>query len=433
MAGAGGVLKSTDGGLTWNAVNPSLSANTAVQLLAIDPVASSTIYMITEGAIFKSTDGGTKWNKVTATGLTNILVQTIVMNRLDAATLYAAAGDSVFKSLDGGANWSTLFSFQLALASVPGFFAPPFPAISPAYLRTLLIDFANPDILYAGTYRANGCFFADNLLFKTTDGGLTWTDSITPDKTGCVMGGFFGPSGGLKAMDPTDPNILYVAAVDDEDAGYWLLRSSDGGASWKTMEKYPGGGQAGVWAFVIDPSNPATIYAGLDDVPEYSFVDETVKPGLGGIFKSRDGGASWDRIGPTGAAVNLLVIDSADPKVLYAATEGNYGAPRGFRGLLKSTDSGASWSRAGNGLAVLVDTGARMTALVIDPANSNTLYAAASGAGVFKSSDGGANWSRLNDGLANLDVRTLIGAPGARHTLYAGTSGGVFKLVDDAR
>ena len=70
-----------------------------------------------------------------------------------------------------------------------------------------------------------------------------------------------------------------------------------------------------------------------------------------------------------------------------------------------------------------------MTAIVFDPANSNILYAGTAGGGVFKSSDGGANWSQFNGGLGNLDVRVLAVAPGSRHTLYAGTSGGVFGLA----
>ena len=86
--------------------------------------------------------------------------------------------------------------------------------------------------------------------------------------------------------------------------------------------------------------------------------------------------------------------------------------------------------RSDNGLADLRDLGLTVTAIVIDPASSNILYAGFSGGGVFKSSDGGANWSRLNDGLANLDVRSLVMAPGTSHTVYAGTSGGLFRIID---
>ena len=427
FAEAGGILKSSDGGKSWRAISTGLPANTPLQSLAIDPVNSSTLYMISEGTLFKSTDGGTRWNKA-VNGLAVIGVGALAVNRVDATIVYAAAGDSLFKSPDAGATWNKLFTFQIS--TVPGaFFALPFAAVAPGYPRSLLIDFANPDTLYTVTTRGNGCYFADNLILKSTDGGASWSDSVSPDRSGCVLGGFFGVSAGLKAIDPTDPNTLYLAEADDEDGGYGLLRSKDGGASWTPVGDFPGGQQAGVWALAIDPSNPATIFEGLDDVPMYS--EDGVKPGAGGVFKSTDGGASWKSIGLSGAAVNRLAIDPANPNVLYASTIGNYGTPRGFRGLFKSTDSGASWAAINNGLASLIDTGYDTTAIVIDALNSNLLYLGTSGGGVFKSSNGGANWTQLNGGLTNLDVRSLASAPGSRRILYAGTSGGVFRLIDD--
>jgi photosystem II stability/assembly factor-like uncharacterized protein len=145
--------------------------------------------------------------------------------------------------------------------------------------------------------------------------------------------------------------------------------------------------------------------------------------------KSTDGGATWSGTGLS-VSVNLLAIDPANPTTLYAATGGS--GLGDFRGLFKSTDGGASWLPINNGVAGLFDARASITALVIDPHNSNILYAGTSGGGVFKSSDGGANWSRLNDGLANLDVRVLAIAPGSPHALYAGTAGGVFRIIDDA-
>jgi photosystem II stability/assembly factor-like uncharacterized protein len=431
FAEAGGILKSTDGGASWDAIDPGLPANTPIYSVAIDPVTPSTLYLNADGGIFKSKDGGASWHGAT-TGLTTIDVHVLAANGVDAATIYAAAADSVFKSGDSGASWTKLFAFQLFMSSVPGPIGlfPPFPDGAPAYPDSLLIDFTNPNILYAATFRPNGCYFADNLLFKSTDGGVSWSDSVSPDKSGCILAPILGLSSGLKAMDPTDPNTLYLAETDDEDGYYALLRSKDGGASWNAIGNFAGGLQAGVWAVTIDPTNPATLYAGLDDVPLYT-DDGSVTPGLGGVFKSTDGGASWNPVGLSGGAVNLLAIDPAHPSILYAGTGSNYVAPRGFRGLFKSIDSGASWSAINSGLANLLDTGASMTTIVIDPANSNILYAGSSGGGVFKSSDGGAHWSPFNVGLANLDVRVLAVAPGSRHILYAGTAGGVFKITDD--
>jgi len=82
--------------------------------------------MIVDGGIFKSTDGGARWNKAT-TGLTAIDVRALAINRFDTATVYTGAADSVFKSVDSGASWTRLFTFQLSVSSVPGFFAPLFP------------------------------------------------------------------------------------------------------------------------------------------------------------------------------------------------------------------------------------------------------------------------------------------------------------------
>jgi hypothetical protein len=70
------------------------------------------------------------------------------------------------------------------------------------------------------------------------------------------------------------------------------------------------------------------------------------------------------------------------------------------------------------------------TALKIDLANSNILYLGTSNSGVFRSADGGATWSALNDGLTNLQIRALDVARGGARTVYAATSGGVFKISD---
>jgi photosystem II stability/assembly factor-like uncharacterized protein len=429
FAEAGGILKSTDGGATWTAIKPDLPANSPIDYLAIDPANSATLYMVSEGAIFKSPNGGVSWNKAMA-GLNVIASTALAVSRFDASTIYAGASNSLFKSVDGGASWNQLVAFQLFASSVPTFIPSPFPDGSPAYPQTLLLSNADPGVLYTGTSRGNGCYFADNLLFKSSDGGMTWSNSVSPQTSGCVLGGLFAPSAGLKAMDPTDPNTLYVAEADDEDGGWSLLKTSDGGANWISFGSFPNQLQAGVWALAIDPSTPSTLYAGVDDVPIYSDTTNTAIPGQGGAFKSTDGGTTWNSIGLTGAAINLLAIDPAQPSVIYAATEGNYGTPRGFRGIFKSTDSGATWSAVNNGLGTLSAIGSSVTAIVIDPSNSGMLYLAVSGGGVFKSSDGGASWSQLNNGLGSLDVRALALAPGSGHTLYAGTSGGIFKIND---
>jgi hypothetical protein len=140
------------------------------------------------------------------------------------------------------------------------------------------------------------------------------------------------------------------------------------------------------------------------------------------VQKSTDGGATWSVIGLAYTDVRLLAIDPLQPNVLYAGVS--------HWGLFKSADSGASWSPINNGLDDLIDTGVNVNALIVDPDQPNVLYLGTSGYGVFKSSDGGVTWGPYNDGLTFLDVRALAIVRGANPTVYAGTPGGVFKIVD---
>ena len=100
--------------------------------------------------------------------------------------------------------------------------------------------------------------------------------------------------------------------------------------------------------------------------------------------------------------------------------------------IFTTTDGGASWFALNNGLDSLIDTRFRISTLVISRDNPSLLYAGTAGAGVLRSTDAGATWSPFNEGLANLDVRMLALAPGDPKILYAGTPGGVFKIIDDA-
>jgi photosystem II stability/assembly factor-like uncharacterized protein len=413
-SGAGwGMVTSTDGGQSWSVINTGLPAGPGNGSLAIDPKTSSTIYAGyfvsgTGGGVFKSTDGGANWNAANA-GLTSIDIHALVVDPINADVIYTSVGtDGVFKSVDRGASWTKLAAFQISPFS---------PFSGRAYVRSLLIDFRHPNILYALTEKIDGCYYGDSLLFKSTDGGATWSDSVSPPLSGCSFDeGYWGPLPGA-AMDPTNPNTLYVGVGSDSGVGD-LLKSTDGGASWSS----PLYGCCSGNSLVIDPANPAILYAGTTD---------SNFPGseAGGVVKSTDGGSSWTATGLANTAVSVLAMDPADSRILYAATEGFYREPKGFRGVFKSTDSGANWLAINKGLEGLIASRSRMTALVVDPSSSNVVYAGTSGGGVFQSTDGGATWNPFNDGLGNLDVRVLTLSKGDSKTLYAGTGGGVFAIT----
>ena len=305
---------------------------------------------------------------------------------------------------------SRLHSFRLE------YHHPPFGA-GPGAVLSLAINFVNPNTLYAVAQRIGGCAFSDKLLFKTTDGGASWDNRVSPDRSGCVLSRL--------VMDPTDPNTLYAGESDWLDAGYWLLKSTDGGSTWKTIWDWTRGLESALSALVIDPGNPSVLYAGTDDAYFYT-------PGPGGLFKSLDGGVNWSKTSLGNVAISALAMDPNDSSTLYAATEAFFTKPKGFRGLFKSTNAGESWVPIGRGLEDVITSRLRMTALAIDPTNSNIIYAATAGGGVFRTSDGGVSWSPFNDDLGNFDVRVLAFAKGDAKTLYAGTGSGVFAIRFDS-
>jgi photosystem II stability/assembly factor-like uncharacterized protein len=124
-----------------------------------------------------------------------------------------------------------------------------------------------------------------------------------------------------------------------------------------------------------------------------------------------------------GFGIAALVVDPRNSGTVYAATMS--------AGLFKSTDAAESWKPVNSGLPVTSSgTYIAIWTLAIDPHNTGTVYAAAHDAGgVFKSIDGGASWSAVNSGITTLNVQTLAVDPHNPNTVYAGTvGGGVFAI-----
>jgi photosystem II stability/assembly factor-like uncharacterized protein len=119
------------------------------------------------------------------------------------------------------------------------------------------------------------------------------------------------------------------------------------------------------------------------------------------------------------------VVDPQNPDTLYAA--GAFGDP-GRDGVFKSSDGGASWNAINSGLPAR----SGVHVLAIDPQNSRTVYAGSSGSGVFKSVDGGEGWSAVNSGLTTLSVNSLAIDPQDSSTVYAATAGGGVFVINVA-
>jgi photosystem II stability/assembly factor-like uncharacterized protein len=421
-----GILKSVDGAKTWTAFNVGLPPGTAINSLVVDPLSPSSIYAGASGisfgpptgvgngsgggasgGVFKSTDGGVTWNSA-STGLVSLDVRTLAMNSANAGAIYAGGFGGTSRSTDGGATWNST-------------------GLS-AYTGTLVADSANPDVVYALTGSANGCNSSDGLLLRTTDGGANWSNSVSPLNSGCILSASFPSSHATPiALDPADPNTLYLGESEDEDGYSAVLKTIDRGADWTAPWDWFNGLRGAVRVLAIDPLHPATIFAGIDD-GSAALGPLQAGPNSSGLFKSTDGGASWNNSGLTAGAVNLLAVDPSNSQIVYAGAEGHYTQPAGFQGLSRSTNGGLTWQAVNAGLAGLIGLrSTTATALIIDPANSQVLYLGTSNSGVFRTADGGTTWSPFNDGLTSLQVRVL--AAGPSHAVYAVTSAGIFKYT----
>ena len=173
-----GVLKSTNWGVSWRAVNNGLT-NKFINALTVYPKTPTTIYAGTNGnSVFKSTDGGASWN---STGLTSPFVNTLAIDPKTPTTLYAGTeGGGVFKSTDGGATWNAMSS-----------------GLESLIINTLAIDPKNPATLYAGTEGGG--------VFKSTDGGANWN---------AMNEGLTNLSVKSLAMDPKTVRTIYAGTND---------------------------------------------------------------------------------------------------------------------------------------------------------------------------------------------------------------------------
>ena len=249
-----------------------------------------------------------------------------------------------------------------------------------------------------------------NGVFKSTDGGSSWTLSNT---------GLEGVRVFSLAIDPETPTTVYAGTF-----GSGVFKSTDGGQQW--VRASAGFGDDTALALAIDPRNPGTIYAGTT-TSDSRTATARFAPGRG-VFRSTGAGA-WVAANPglPPAIVNVLAADPVRSGVVYAGTSA--------AGVFKTTNGGLTWAPANKG----IDT-SDISALVIDPASPDVLYAGIEGcsagcsapAGVFKSTDGGRSWAPSNAGLADdLQVVALAIDPADSRILYAATRfNGIFRTTN---
>lgn len=445
------VFKSTDGGVTWNEADAGLPADDpcGLKLLPIAQQNAATLYEFAgcPPKLFKSTDGGTSW--APAAGLLSSLYAglrfvNVAIDPQNSSTLYAAAQGAdptghaavaVFKSRDGGASWSETDSGLPGAGKGQTTFV---------FFGALAIDPKNPNTVYVTRFGIG--------VYRSTDGGASWhaANSGLPNLTNDYE--FMSCCGSGVVIDPQNSNTLYVPGQNPVNTV--ILKSTNGGASWKAVSSL--GPAGGLQVLAIDPQgtvyanyrlkstdggvtwNPATFR--LRDIPVPSLAIDPQSPGTlyAGASKSTDAGTSWYSASTSfGGSVVALAIDPQVPGTVYAGTSESKidddGDPvpcgsSSVSGIFKSVDGGTNWMDTQAGIGCL-------SAIVIDPHNPSTVYAGSwYHGGVYKSTDGGMSWSAMNSGLpggpAGVHIDALAVDPKNPGTLYAATGGGLFKSTD---
>ncbi len=435
-----GVLRSTDGGVTWSAVGANTllagSTDAAFAHILIDRStvgvpSTTTLLAATNAALFRSTDGGETWSFV-ITGA----VSSIVQHPTNASVMFAGDADGftrdkrgVYRSADHGATWVQL---------------PALPNIDPGRMGRieLAMSPASPDVLYALVAdRSTGHALG---LFRWDDPAGVWTQLGANGLVESNVRTDFGAQGFydlILSADPRDANRIYLAGVR-------ALRSTDGGANFAPVATEI---HSDWHALVFDPVNPDVVYAGTD----------------GGVFISYDRGDSWTSrnqglqitqyypgisMNPSGSVVlggsqdngtsrfsgslfwdgidggdgGATAIDPRDPSVYW--TETQWDTRNGGAGIVWHDATDAALRRTG---LVASDRAPFIPPFVMDPVTPATLYFGTDR--LYRTTDAGGTWTPISGDLSKGagTIATIAVAPTATSTIYVGTSDGNVQVSRD--
>ena len=312
-------------------------------------------------------------------------------------------GGGVFKTTDGGNTW---------LPASDKYFGGTIGAIG--------VSESNPDVVYVGTgeYAIRGNVSHGDGVFKTADGGRTWT----------FLGLAETQQISRVRVHPTNPDIAYVAAqgrVFGPNPERGIYKTADGGKTWtKILSRNDSTGASDL---AMDPSNPEVLYAAFWQAQRFPW--KLVSGGAGGgIFKTTDGGAHWTELTrnaglPRGLLGNIgLAVSPAKPSRVWALIEADSG------GVYRSDDGGATWAWINHDHKLRVRAWYYMK-LTADPKDSNGVYA--TNVIFYRSRDGGQTFRQID--VLHGDTHALWIAPNDPQRMILGDDGGATVSTNGAK
>ncbi len=430
-----GVFKTTNGGDNWTRVSipepPGQNMDMAwitehgpfTMCMATDPQDSNRVFFGTSTHLFKTENGGGYWGQAFTTdmgdgtwrgnGLETTVAQIVAVDPSAPDDIYVGYWDvGLLKSTDGGVSFKKATSGMHYASNT----------------FDIIVDPVADGVVYAasGWWETN-----EGEVYVSTTHGESWTalNNGLPDAQVWSIA--------LDITSDVNARTLYATSYD-----HGVYRTTDGGSQWVSVSSGLGvDGNLQARKVYIDPNNPRVIYAGFEArETESGDVSQTTQ---GGLFRSRNSGASWVRLDGLTPQINVwdIVVAPGDSLIVYTAVSGQYDHSLGetfYGGVYKSTDGGLNWTNSSNGFGPMDNL--NVVALAMSPADNNILYAVttddpfhdrSSGRGIFKTIDGGASWFPINDGLGVLYFEGITIDPTDASVLYAGSSGnGLLKGID---
>ncbi|MEO5946572.1 MAG: hypothetical protein ABIP79_07115, partial [Chitinophagaceae bacterium] len=252
-----------------------------------------------------------------------------------------------------------------------------------------------------------------------------------------LIGPFRGGRSGAVAGSYQKKNIFYFGSTG---GGVW--KTSDAGSNWTNIsDKFFG---SSIGSVAVAPGDETIIYVGEGE----NTMRGNVSEGLGGMWRSEDGGKSWKNIGLKDARhIIKIVIHPKNPDIVWVAAMGHLFGPNNERGIFKTTDGGKTWKKT-----LFVNNQTGCSDLVMEPGNPNVFYAGTwrlirtpysmesggEGSGLWKSTDGGDTWNNIsaNKGLPK-NTWGIVGVAVAPsntdkiYTILENKNGGLY-MSDDA-
>jgi photosystem II stability/assembly factor-like uncharacterized protein len=295
-------------------------------------------------------------------------VTSIDVVQSDTNIMYAGtASGGLWKSTSAGIKWEPLFDNE-ATASI----------------GSVAIQQSNPSVIWVGTGEGNprNSLNGGFGIYKSLDAGKTWT-LMGLEKTRHIH---------RVIIDPTNPNIVYAAAIGSpwgEHAERGVYKTTDGGKTWKQI--LFNNNKTGAADLVMDPSNPNKLIAAMWEHKRDPWFFKSGGEGSG-MYITHDGGENWKKITdkegfPKGELGRIgVAISRSNPNTIYALVEAKKNA------LYKSTDGGFKWKKI-NDKPGIGNRPFYYSEIYVDPQNENRLYSVFTYINV--SDDGGKNFTQL--------------------------------------